>query len=307
MRIDQLRFFTAIYECKSINKAAIKLERSVQNLSYALQSLEDELNVPLLIRSYHGVIPTEAGKKLYSIATDIIASLDHFMLDLSQNDHNQPLPIRINKIIAPVILSSLNSYISHNKLPITLVVDKAPLPEIKFLNSPISILLYTESQAASFQSLFPDYQFINIVEIDFDFLMNTNHPLADKQIIKASDLIAATDANFNNEDIIYGMNITDNISYNLKYPFQYTYTFSKPSTIPFEELAFLRHNNLALSYSLSIKNCSFLCRALPKDVSDVKAISYEYPYCNLYAILYTASPHYEANLFLTEILQNHLC
>lgn len=131
------------------------------------------------------------------------------------------------------------------------------MPEIKFLNSPISILLYTESQAASFQSLFPDYQFINIVEIDFDFLMNTNHPLADKQIIKASDLIAATDANFNNEDIIYGMNITDNISYNLKYPFQYTYTFSKPSTIPFEELAFLRHNNLALSYSLSIKNCSF--------------------------------------------------
>ena len=64
MREAHLRDFIAVADTGSVRAAARKLKLSQGAISKNLLALERELGVPLLVRSAHGVEPTEYGKLL---------------------------------------------------------------------------------------------------------------------------------------------------------------------------------------------------------------------------------------------------
>ena len=69
MKIVQLKYFIAVIDYGSINKAAERLYVSQPSLSRSIQALENEIGKPLLIRSNHGVsmTPTASGLLLWTI------------------------------------------------------------------------------------------------------------------------------------------------------------------------------------------------------------------------------------------------
>ncbi|MFC3024378.1 LysR family transcriptional regulator [Vibrio zhugei] len=77
--IKRIHTFITVVNSGSFTKAADQLFMSKAMVSIHIKSLEDSLNVPLLIRNSRGFIMTEAGELLYndfqSIFSDIHASL----------------------------------------------------------------------------------------------------------------------------------------------------------------------------------------------------------------------------------------
>lgn len=72
MNLKQLSYFTAIAEAGSITEAAGQLHIAQPPLSQQLRALEEELGVRLVVRGPRRCTLTEAGKRLYSRAQQIL-------------------------------------------------------------------------------------------------------------------------------------------------------------------------------------------------------------------------------------------
>lgn len=71
MQFRHLEYFVHAVECKSLNRAARRLDVSPQTLCAGVASLERELGYPLLKRSPSGVSPTPSGEIVYSDAVQV--------------------------------------------------------------------------------------------------------------------------------------------------------------------------------------------------------------------------------------------
>ena len=76
MDVRQLRYFVSIVDFGSLGKAAEKLFVAQPSLSQQMARLEDELGVPLLLRSNHGVTPTAEGDALYRHARLVLKQME---------------------------------------------------------------------------------------------------------------------------------------------------------------------------------------------------------------------------------------
>ncbi|MEL5991793.1 LysR family transcriptional regulator [Microbacterium phosphatis] len=76
MELRQLRYFAAAVEAGSLTAAATRLHLSQPSLSAAIQRLETELGVPLLVRTPRGIEPTSAGRYLLTTSSRILGDLD---------------------------------------------------------------------------------------------------------------------------------------------------------------------------------------------------------------------------------------
>ena len=65
MDIKDLKCFAAVYEERSINRAAGKLFITSQGLGKVIHKLEEELDITLFERSKKGVAPTQGAAFLY--------------------------------------------------------------------------------------------------------------------------------------------------------------------------------------------------------------------------------------------------
>ena len=82
MDTKDLKYFTKVYEMKSINKAAAMLYISTQGLSKVISKIENELNTLLFIRAHTGVTPTKAGDNLYYRSRGIMEQLSYISSEL---------------------------------------------------------------------------------------------------------------------------------------------------------------------------------------------------------------------------------
>ncbi|MEG1972366.1 MAG: selenium metabolism-associated LysR family transcriptional regulator [Oscillospiraceae bacterium] len=76
MQVKQLEAFVNVVKFKSFSKAAENIYLSQPSISAYINSLENELNTKLLIRSTKEVYPSKAGERLYSYAVEILKTLD---------------------------------------------------------------------------------------------------------------------------------------------------------------------------------------------------------------------------------------
>lgn len=78
MLCNQLRYFIAVANAKSINKAAEHLYISSQALGESLRKLEKEVDLQLFIRSHSGIKLTGDGEKILSDSKKIIEIIDNW-------------------------------------------------------------------------------------------------------------------------------------------------------------------------------------------------------------------------------------
>ena len=72
MKIQQLKFFVAVYEEGSFSAGALRVNATQSGLSMHVRQLENRYGVTLLIRSSTGVEPTQAGRTFYKIALETL-------------------------------------------------------------------------------------------------------------------------------------------------------------------------------------------------------------------------------------------
>ena len=80
MDYKQLEIFVAVVENMSFSQAAVELNVSQPTVSTQIKMLEEELNVPLFIRSTRDLKLTEDSLYLYSKAKDMLAQRQHVLI-----------------------------------------------------------------------------------------------------------------------------------------------------------------------------------------------------------------------------------
>jgi LysR family transcriptional regulator, nitrogen assimilation regulatory protein len=84
MDIRQLRYFVNIVDYGSLGKAAEKLYVAQPSLSQQIAKLEDDVGVPLLIRSSQGVKPTAAGQAMYRHARLVLHQMEQLRQEVRE-------------------------------------------------------------------------------------------------------------------------------------------------------------------------------------------------------------------------------
>ncbi|MBV7515053.1 LysR substrate-binding domain-containing protein [Pseudomonas sp. PDM25] len=76
MDLRQLRYFIKVVECGNITRASEALHIAQPAISQQMRNLERDMDMQLLERSVHGVVPTAAGQTLYRHAIELLRQAD---------------------------------------------------------------------------------------------------------------------------------------------------------------------------------------------------------------------------------------
>jgi len=76
MDLRQLRYFIKVVECGNITRASEALHIAQPAISQQMRNLETDMDMQLLERSVHGVVPTAAGRTLYRHAIELLRQAD---------------------------------------------------------------------------------------------------------------------------------------------------------------------------------------------------------------------------------------
>ena len=107
MELRQLEYFRAIVDAGTISGAARVLHMTQPPLSYQIKMLEEELQVPLLIRGTKKITLTEAGKTLYEQAGTLLMFADLTRREVVKSSQSATLHIGMT----PSTVSLLADYL----------------------------------------------------------------------------------------------------------------------------------------------------------------------------------------------------
>ena len=107
MELRQLEYFRAIVDAGTISGAARALHMTQPPLSYQIKMLEEELQVPLLIRGTKKITLTEAGKTLYEQAGALLMFADLTRREVVKSSQSATLHIGMT----PSTVSLLADYL----------------------------------------------------------------------------------------------------------------------------------------------------------------------------------------------------
>ena len=77
MKLQQLKFFVAVYEEGSFSAGAARMNATQSGLSMHVRELEKRYNVVFFDRSSSGVEPTETGRQFYKEAISVLSATEH--------------------------------------------------------------------------------------------------------------------------------------------------------------------------------------------------------------------------------------
>ena len=118
MNLKQLESFSYIIETNSFSEAAKKLFLTQPTISSHISLLEKELNTQLLIRTTKDVIPTDAGKKLYTYAKQMLQIQNTILEEfhVKSDDEKNVINLGASSIPEQYILPEiLPKYLKKNK------------------------------------------------------------------------------------------------------------------------------------------------------------------------------------------------
>jgi len=129
INLNNLRIFAAVYEARSMTKAAATLFLTQSGVSQHIKSLEEELEVQLFQRVGRRVVPTTEAQALYADTEKALAILSHRLDKI----HGAPkevagpirigMPIEFGKNVLIPILSQIGR--KHPKLQFEIVLEYA--------------------------------------------------------------------------------------------------------------------------------------------------------------------------------------
>lgn len=186
MNMMQLIYFVKVCEEGSISKASQKLFISKQGLSRSIQSLEDELKAPLLIRTLSGIQLTREGETAYQYAKQILGNYIALIQTLEQETGSRGRTLRIafsHGFFACVPTELLLSFFSQNP---DIKCEQYSFKDMelrnKFLDKRLDLALCSgpkDNDAFEYITLFRNLRCLYV---------DSRHPFAQKGTISVRDL-----------------------------------------------------------------------------------------------------------------------
>jgi len=110
IKLNNLKFFVAVYEERSISAAARKVHATQSGISVQLRDLENQLGVSLFERVSTGVVPTRAGEQVYGRVVNILREVSRLKEDVAPDSKTLTGRVRVGimptfarSILAPVM------------------------------------------------------------------------------------------------------------------------------------------------------------------------------------------------------------
>ncbi|WP_172253108.1 LysR family transcriptional regulator [Saccharibacillus deserti] len=104
MDLRQLRYFVAVIKEGQITSAAKKLNMEQPPLSRQMKLLEEELGTPLFDRTGRKLVPTEAGRRLYERAEEMLVNLEETLLEIRELGEGVGGTLSIGAVVSCVSL-----------------------------------------------------------------------------------------------------------------------------------------------------------------------------------------------------------
>lgn len=186
MNDKQLRSFVDIVETKSFSKSEENLFISRQALKKQIDSLENELGFPLLIRNSKGIAPTEQGELFYQYAKELLQTYSSTVEKLRGKGETENVitigsPLQPNHVLEPVfsLYAKKYPYVKQN---------------FKFVNSRHRITSVINGSVDVIESIM-NSEFdgarlgkLKLIDLNYRCFMNPDQPLATKEKLTVYDL-----------------------------------------------------------------------------------------------------------------------
>lgn len=186
MQFRHLEYFVQAVECKSLNRAARRLDVSPQTLCAGVASLEKELGYALLHRSPSGVSPTQNGETVYSDAVRMVEAARGWRALARPREERETVIVKLGAsttlmrwLVPQAVLSvkkeyphiAFDLYESFVEQVFRTVVDKRMLGLITCVNERVD-------SSYRIQLLHNDMEFAAGPEDGCVVVLNREHPLA---------------------------------------------------------------------------------------------------------------------------------
>jgi DNA-binding transcriptional LysR family regulator len=179
MEIKHLQYFMEVTRTGSFTRAADKLYITQPAISRVIKSLEDELEMPLFIRSRKQLALTEAGRVLYEHAAVFEAQFQQLkteldnLVTLKKGHIRIGLPSIVNSFFFSRLIASFHQ--EYPKITFELIEDGSKRIEEKVLNNLLDfgVVVLREKH-----DLFDYYTF---VRDELKLVVPSSHSLAHKQ------------------------------------------------------------------------------------------------------------------------------
>lgn len=181
MNINQLRQFVSVARHGSMTKAASELYMTQQALSKTMQLLQDELGCQLFTRSSHGVQLTSFGNHIFGIALSMVQNYDscsELIFRLAAQNRAQLTICYEHSMMPWAIPETLNARFNTASLFANDVFDC--IRQVQSGKADIGLCSYIEQMKG--------LRFFRLISEPILFLMDRNHPLAQKDILTLQDI-----------------------------------------------------------------------------------------------------------------------
>lgn len=195
MNILHLKYAVEIANEGSLNKAAKNLYIGQPNLSRAIKELESDLGITIFTRSAKGMVTTSEGEQFLQYAKAILKQIDEV-----EAVYKSGAPIKQKLSVS----APRASYIAEAFAQLSKSIDMSSPAELFYKETNanraiknvlqsdynLGIIRYAESYDRRFKEMLDEKGFIyeTVAEFKYVLIMSKEHPLADKQVIKYSDL-----------------------------------------------------------------------------------------------------------------------
>ncbi len=195
MRIEQLEYLCEVAKRRSMNLAADKLHIAQQTLSTSIKTLEKELDVKLLDRTYQGVFPTPIGQEVINWAENVLSSLDYLKLKIDADKETMltgqlhvAIDHGVNLLIMPKVVSHFHQF--HPKINLKVSERNRQEIEAAILDKTADIGLIAHYDHLP-PNITADSPLIYVEILHYTFLARVNraNPLASESSISLRSLL----------------------------------------------------------------------------------------------------------------------
>ena len=187
MEIRQLKAFLAIAEAKTFTAGARRVNVTQAAISMQIKQLEDEVGLPLFVRTPRRVIVTEAGEHLMGRARRILREHDSALAEIAELGGVEHGRLRIGSASAefatqqlPHILQGLREKFPNSELGVTSGTSQILIEKIQHGEIDIAFV--------SFPVDAPNIQTDLLFSDEIVAIAHPGHPLANERFISAATL-----------------------------------------------------------------------------------------------------------------------
>lgn len=193
MQVHHLRYYIAICDHHSVNKASIFLNTTPQNVSRILKSIEGELNTILFERTIDGLSLTPEGEEFLQFAKSMVYQFDELLakFHLRKKQRLQETEITIissntiNEIILNKILIAFLKKYPNIIVKNTTIVNVVDGYDYIHANPKAIALLYSHPEKTADEN---NFIITPILKLHPVIIAEKNHPLTSKSACQLKDL-----------------------------------------------------------------------------------------------------------------------